>query len=155
MTRACTTFVPAERLAAALGLRPRRIGVLRGHAVRHGPGPLPTEDARIRPRSDHNRENEWQGAVRYGHFDAVLARYALGVTGPVDGLILTHMDGPCSTLATAWHAAPPVSAATAAVARPIMKATHDLAREVADQLKVPIIATSHGPRATDIAWSTP
>ena len=70
-----------------------KIGVLRSNAVRHGPGPLPTETdtlgALIR---EHNHLNDWQGPVRYGWFDAVLARYALAVTGGVDALAITHLD---------------------------------------------------------------
>jgi adenylosuccinate synthase len=70
-----------------------QIGVMRSYAVRHGPGPLPTEtDVLTSVVSEHNKYNEWQGTVRYGWFDAVLARYALGVTGVVDSLAVTHMD---------------------------------------------------------------
>lgn len=70
-----------------------RLGVMRSYAVRHGAGPLPTETETLRPLiSEHNQYNEWQGAVRYGWFDAVLARYALQVTGGVDVLALTHLD---------------------------------------------------------------
>jgi adenylosuccinate synthase len=70
-----------------------QIGVMRSYAVRHGPGPLPTEtDVLTSVVSEHNQYNEWQGTVRYGWFDAVLARYALGVTGGVDSLAVTHLD---------------------------------------------------------------
>lgn len=70
-----------------------QIGVLRSYAVRHGPGPLPTEtNVLTSVVSEHNKYNEWQGTVRYGWFDAVLARYALGVTGGVDSLLVTHLD---------------------------------------------------------------
>jgi adenylosuccinate synthase len=70
-----------------------QIGVMRSYAVRHGPGPLPTEtDVLTSIVSEHNNYNEWQGAVRYGWFDAVLARYALDVTGGVDSLVVTHLD---------------------------------------------------------------
>jgi adenylosuccinate synthase len=70
-----------------------KIGVLRSYAVRHGPGPLPTEtDAFAASVHEHNQSNDWQGAVRYGWFDAVLARYALAVTGGVDALTVTHLD---------------------------------------------------------------
>jgi adenylosuccinate synthase len=70
-----------------------QIGVLRSYAVRHGPGPLPTETDVLTPVvSEHNKYNEWQGKVRYGWFDAVLARYALGVAGRLDSLAVTHLD---------------------------------------------------------------
>jgi adenylosuccinate synthase len=70
-----------------------QIGVMRSYAVRHGPGPLPTETDILTPViSEHNQYNEWQGTVRYGWFDAVLARYALGVTGRIDSLVVTHLD---------------------------------------------------------------
>jgi adenylosuccinate synthase len=72
-----------------------QIGVLRTHVVRHGPGPLPTETADLKAAVvEHNVENDWQGKVRYGWFDAVLARYALEVAGPLDALALTHLDVP-------------------------------------------------------------
>jgi adenylosuccinate synthase len=70
-----------------------KMGVLRSHAVRHGPGPLPTETQALAALvPDHNQLNDWQGAVRYGWFDAVLARYALDAVGGVDTLVVTHMD---------------------------------------------------------------
>jgi adenylosuccinate synthase len=70
-----------------------RIGVLRAYAVRHGPGPLPTETDALRAAiTEHNGWGPWQGAVRYGWFDAVLARYALDAIGGVDRLVLTHVD---------------------------------------------------------------
>jgi adenylosuccinate synthase len=54
---------------------------------------LPTETSTLSSVvSEHNQYNEWQGAVRYGWFDAVLARYALSITGVVDSLVVTHMD---------------------------------------------------------------
>lgn len=75
------------------GARVTKIGVMRSHALRHGPGPLPTETEDLCGAIfDHNRENEWQGPVRYGWFDAVLVRYALEVVGGVDALAVTHLD---------------------------------------------------------------
>jgi len=69
------------------------IGILRSHAVRHGPGPMPTESVEFNALiHEHNQTNPWQREVRYGHFDAVLANYALQVTGKMDLLALTHLD---------------------------------------------------------------
>jgi adenylosuccinate synthase len=78
------------------------IGVLRSYANRHGAGPLPTQTSMLSPAiSDHNTSGEWQGEVRYGWFDSVLARYALEVNGGVDFLALTHLDVPGK--ASAWN----------------------------------------------------
>jgi adenylosuccinate synthase len=80
---------------AGLDVEITRIGILRTHAVRHGPGPLPTETAELQAKVvEHNVQGDWQGKVRYGWFDAVLARYALDVAGPLDALALTHLDVP-------------------------------------------------------------
>jgi adenylosuccinate synthase len=70
-----------------------RVGVMRSYAIRHGPGPLPTETDELSALiSEHNQYGEWQGKVRYGWFDAVLARYALDVVDGVDIFALTHLD---------------------------------------------------------------
>ena len=96
-TWSTTTFANADRLLDAAELpanRRYRIGVLRSYFTRHGAGPFPTEDADLRPRlpEPHNDDRGAQGPFRVGPFDAVLARHALGVAGPVDELALTHMD---------------------------------------------------------------
>lgn len=76
-------------------------GVLRSHMVRHGNGPLPTETSELDGSvSDHNHKNEWQGPVRYGWFDAILARYALRMAGQIDALAVTHMD--CAAKSGMW-----------------------------------------------------
>ena len=91
----CTHAGARELIAeSAPGAEVEIVGVLRSHAVRHGPGPLPTETPDLtRWIRDHNTAGPWQGAVRYGWFDAVLARYALDVC-PVDRLAITHLDVP-------------------------------------------------------------
>jgi adenylosuccinate synthase len=99
----CTTSNADELLRESGGdLEPARIGILRSHALRHGPGPLPTETERVRPVLDHNRANEWQGSVRYGWFDPVLARYALDVVGGLDAIAVTHLDA-CRSLGRFRH----------------------------------------------------
>jgi adenylosuccinate synthase len=70
-----------------------QVGVMRSHAIRHGPGPLPTETGKLHALiNEHNQTNDWQGRVRYGWFDPVLARYALDAAGGLDCLAITHMD---------------------------------------------------------------
>jgi adenylosuccinate synthase len=94
-TRSSCTADQARTLLAesAPGVPLRTWGVLRAHAVRHGAGPLPSEDPVLRGLvHEHNTTNAWQGPVRYGWFDAVLARYALSVAPGIDALALTHVD---------------------------------------------------------------
>ncbi|MFL5345650.1 MAG: adenylosuccinate synthetase [Hyalangium sp.] len=110
----CTASNALELIAeSAPDAQVTRVGVLRSYAVRHGAGPLPTETKMLRPgATEHNAFNDWQGPVRYGWFDAVLARYALDVLGGVDVLALTHLDAPspsrswavCSAYAGEWWA---------------------------------------------------
>ena len=70
-----------------------RVGVLRTYLVRHGEGPLPTEDAALRALPEpHNADGPWQGAVRRGWPDALLARYAASACGGLDALAITHLD---------------------------------------------------------------
>jgi adenylosuccinate synthase len=91
-----TTFENADTLLDEAGFpgQRARLGVLRTYFTRHGAGPVVTEDHKLRANlpEPHNDERGWQGAFRVGPFDAVAARYALSVTGPVDGLAVTHID---------------------------------------------------------------
>lgn len=66
-------------------------GVLRAYHTRHGAGPFPTE-ATLPQAEFHNGDHPWAGGFRWGHFDGRLARYALEVSGRVDGLAITHLD---------------------------------------------------------------
>jgi adenylosuccinate synthase len=82
---------PAGALAL-LGARPaRRLGVTRAYAVRHGPGPFPTEGTLALPEP-HNSDQGWQGRFRVGALDLVLLRYALAVCGGMDALAVTCLD---------------------------------------------------------------
>lgn len=71
-----------------------RVGVLRTYLVRHGSGPFPTEDPALTTALPelHNEEGPWQGRVRRGWPDAILARYAARAAGGVDVIALTHLD---------------------------------------------------------------
>jgi adenylosuccinate synthase len=55
---------------------------------------LPTHDPALDAACPeaHNASVGWQGPFRVGHPDAVLLRYALAVAGPLDGLLLSHLD---------------------------------------------------------------
>src|SRR5437868_1323033 len=93
-TWSTTTFANAEILLDEAGETATRLGVLRAYATRHGPGPFVTEDPALTATlpDPHNGAGPWQGAFRVGHLDAVALRYALDVTGGVDGLAVTHLD---------------------------------------------------------------
>jgi len=69
-------------------------GVLRSYLTRHGAGPLPTHDEALNGwlTEPHNLAEGWQGRFRRGHPDAVLLRYALEVMGPLNGLLVSHLD---------------------------------------------------------------
>jgi adenylosuccinate synthase len=71
-----------------------KLGLIRGYATRHGAGPFVTEDRElsIQVPDDHNENNPWQQQFRVGYLDFVALRYALKVTGKVDGLVVTNLD---------------------------------------------------------------
>ena len=72
----------------------RHYGVLRSYLTRHGAGPFPTHDESLNGLlpEPHNHSEGWQGRFRRGHPDAVLLRYALEVMGPLNGLLVSHLD---------------------------------------------------------------
>src|SRR6266545_4884696 len=175
-TWSTTTFTNADKLLAEAGMtgEATRLGVLRVVTTRHGPGPLVTEDPTLRLTDPHNPTNPWQGRFRFGHFDAVAHRYALAVAGGVDGVALTHLDaiddrllmcraydwtdhlepGPAGDLdrqaaltqrlmtTTPLYAEPPRSRASAGLHTTWIGA-------VEEELKAPVVLTSHGPTAED------
>jgi adenylosuccinate synthase len=80
-----------------------RLGLTRGYGTRHGAGPFVTEDddltARVQDR--HNQNNPWQREFRVGYLDFIALRYALAVTGRIDGLVVTNLD--CMEAMPAWR----------------------------------------------------
>lgn len=90
------------RATAALALKERAqlawpaqvIGVLRAFPTRHGPGPFPTEETSLSALlpEPHNERGPHQGGVRHGYFDPVLGAYAVAHGGPIDGIVITHLD---------------------------------------------------------------
>jgi adenylosuccinate synthase len=70
------------------------LGITRAYTTRHGEGPLPTfsPDLTARLQDAGNPSNRWQGSLRCGWLDLPLVRYAAAVTGPLDGLVVNHLD---------------------------------------------------------------
>ena len=74
------------------------LGVSRAYAIRHGAGPLPTNDPTLAEGllpGSHKQDNRYQGKVRVGALDGVLLRYAINVCGgpaTFDGLAITWFD---------------------------------------------------------------
>jgi adenylosuccinate synthase len=70
------------------------LGVTRAYTTRHGEGPLPTFSAGLtdRLRDVGNPWNRWQGSLRCGWLDLPLVRYAAAVAGPLDGIVVNHLD---------------------------------------------------------------
>jgi adenylosuccinate synthase len=71
-----------------------KLGLMRAYATRHGAGPFVTDDydLTIQVPDYHNQQNDWQREFRVGYLDFVALRYALAVTGEVDGLVITNLD---------------------------------------------------------------
>ncbi len=145
------------------------LGVSRGYSVRHGAGPLPTEDPSLRLPEHHNDDDGWQGRFRRGPLDGVLLRYACQVAGPLDGLVLTCLDHAPPLLCDAYET--PAGLITALdpgapgdlahrqalgqrllTVRPRLTAVADLPAAVERLTGLPVLLTSHGPAATDKRW---
>jgi adenylosuccinate synthase len=70
------------------------LGITRAYTTRHGEGPLPTYSAELTNRLQDagNPWNRWQGSLRCGWLDLPLVRYAAAVAGPLDGIVVNHLD---------------------------------------------------------------
>jgi adenylosuccinate synthase len=70
------------------------LGITRAYTTRHGEGPLPTWSPELTARLQDpgNPWNIWQGSLRCGWLDLPLLRYATAVAGPLDGLVVNHLD---------------------------------------------------------------
>ncbi len=162
-TWSTTTFAQAETLLD--GVPAQRLGVVRTYMTRHGPGPFVTEDPMLSLPEVHNGHGDWQGAFRVGHFDAVALRYALEVTGPVDGLAVTHLDA-CSRaslkICESYEGISRLSAgpadllrqeqltASLLTAKPVLsEAPADWVSGIEKALGHPVVLTSSGPRSED------
>ncbi len=154
-----------------------RLGVLRSYMVRHGPGPLPTDDGALAGLPEaHNAHGPWQGPVRRGWLDFALLRYALACCGGADGLALTHLDA--LPRLPAWRAAvgyeglalsPSFGRDLTASAERTRKLTQaqpiyeglgfdsaeGFIRLVEEALGVPVVMSSCGARAKDLSVLRP
>jgi adenylosuccinate synthase len=70
------------------------LGITRAYTTRHGEGPLPTFSAELTERLQDrgNPWNAWQGSLRCGCLDLPLLRYAAAAAGPLDGIVVNHLD---------------------------------------------------------------
>lgn len=95
-----TTSRQAETLiseySARHGNKPavEKVGVIRAVPTRHGDGPFNTENPALATllSDPNNPPNDWQGVLRYGHFDDVLFRYAVQAIPGLGTLAVTHLD---------------------------------------------------------------
>ncbi|MEV6301478.1 adenylosuccinate synthetase [Actinoplanes sp. NPDC051861] len=168
-TWSTTTFDNVTALCPSF----RRLGVVRTYTTRHGAGPFVTEAPELEPDlpEAHNGRDEWQGAFRIGHFDAVAHRYAIEVAGGVDALAITHLDAPerCPGLricpsyridGRTWNRIVPGPVRDLAYQEQIsdklrracpdaLYRPDDWAAEIAEILGSPVFLESHGPRSGD------
>lgn len=85
----------AWELVQAMGVEAVAVlGITRAYTTRHGAGPLPTFSAELTNRLQDagNPWNRWQGGLRCGWLDLPLVRYAAAVAGPLDGIVVNHLD---------------------------------------------------------------
>jgi adenylosuccinate synthase len=70
------------------------LGITRAYTTRHGEGPFPTYSSELTSRlpDPGNPRNPWQGGFRCGWLDLPLLRYAAAAVGPLDGIVLNHLD---------------------------------------------------------------
>ena len=90
------TLEPINALLDECGFEGQRIrvGLVRTYATRHGAGPFVSESAQVAKAIEetHNETNPWQGAFRFGWFDAVATRYAISACGGIDTLAVSCLD---------------------------------------------------------------
>lgn len=96
VTQSNTSFRNAEELIRENNLSGEiiKIGIIRAYATRHGAGPFLTynpELSKLIP-DENNVSGPWQGEFQNGWLDLVALRYALKITGGIDGLALTNID---------------------------------------------------------------
>lgn len=105
--RTLPRFTHAMLKEAGYDGRVVNIGVSRAYQIRHGAGPMPTDDPAMAENllpGSHKVENRYQGKARVGPLDLILLRYAIEVCGgpsAFDGLAITWFDQ--IRVNGAWH----------------------------------------------------
>lgn len=128
VTRSSTGLRNVRMLCAKAGISELNIDsyyVSRTYLTRHGAGPLPGEDLKLRYPDDTNLDHPYQGRLRFAPLDylAMRSRCERDAKGTLLRLVLTHADqleevlfaGPAADLASFGPTAEDV------VARPVMK----------------------------------
>ncbi|MEU7138847.1 adenylosuccinate synthetase [Nocardia sp. NPDC046473] len=157
----------ARAMLSEIGSAGYVLGVSRTYMTRHGAGPLPTEDRALDFPEPHNTTGRYQGEFRLGHLDPILLRYAIAVSGGVDGLALTHLDTQGTRYAATEYATadgpiahlPPGTwqdlthqqhlTDFLATAHPVLtEIPDDVLPWLAQTLDVPVVLTSNGPTRT-------
>ncbi|MFD6159352.1 adenylosuccinate synthetase [Nocardia sp. NPDC060256] len=157
----------ARAMLSEIGSAGYILGVTRTYMTRHGAGPLPTEDRALDFPEPHNTTGRYQGEFRLGHLDPILLRYAIAVSGGIDGLALTHLDTQRTRYAATEYATadgpithlPPGTwqdlthqqhlTNLLATAHPILtEIPDDMVPWLAQTLNVPVVLTSNGPTRT-------
>lgn len=164
-----TTPAAAEAVLRDLGLGAplRRYGIVRSYLTRHGAGPLPTFDPALdRLPEPHNADDGWQGRFRRGHPDGLLLRHAANACGPLDGLLVSHLDALpvglrwCSAYRTAGgDIVETLPAANLAGMTPVYEPgvldRDALLARLQQATGAPVAACSDGPTHRDVAWMGP
>lgn len=169
-----TTWSRVTPAAADAVLRPlglgaplRRYGIVRSYLTRHGAGPLPTFDAALDGLPEpHNPDDGWQGRFRRGHPDGLLLRHAANACGPLDGLLVSHLDALpaglrwCRAYRTPGGdtvaALPPGDLAVMTpVYEPGMLDRDTLLERLQQASGAPLAACSDGPTHRHVAWVGP
>ncbi len=141
------------------------LGITRAYTTRHGEGPLPTFSADLTERLQDpgNPPNAWQGSLRCGWLDLPLLRYAAAAAGPLDGLVVNHLDQVAGSamvceaytnLTLAPPAAPDLSA-QARLGAELRRAEPTLVAATPDEILrrlddvAPVVLTGFGPTHED------
>jgi adenylosuccinate synthase len=138
------------------------LGVTRAYTTRHGEGPLPTFSADLTAglRDPGNPHNPWQGGLRCGRLDLPLLRYAVAAAGPLDGLVVNHLDQITASegwFCNSYQGDPPSLAQApdlgwqARLTEQLRRAEPVLAPATAEEIVgalgtlAPVVLTAHGP----------